>query len=382
MYLRSRLLHNALFLFVGIFPFVATAQRSVTLPDIVTLKDGTSVRADLRRDLAYRMARGIPVRRASNDAIGDRLDPREVTAVRYANGREYRSVQVKLTDEDGRPRPMWRFGELLTEGDITLIKVHLSAREYDSKAADSRPYLYVIRTNDMELVLRLTSIMIYERLHANPSRFRNLLKFLTIDCPRANELAARTTFTDGEILNVIVTLGDCRQMDDLNVITPKRVHGPLTIGHCPTLLYLDMRDADFSDEQLSGGIGYEGVATFNGFFRRVAVIAGAQYVHHSFRWRERSTISQSMVRANLSLGYAPLLLPDLRVTVVGGLTSYNSLSSSFNSFFSNNYFMLNGGLRLHHRDFMLGLHYEHLPGQIDRRPKDMVMISLGYRLPF
>ena len=271
-----------------------------------------------------------------------------------------------------------RPAKVLAQGTMRLLRVSLNPTEYDPYAAGDRPYGYLLQWQDTSFWLGLTTIEVYERMHANPSRFRNVLAYLTRDCQYASDLARRASFQDAAILEVMQAYQDCHPEVNLEV-AQKHTRGIFGIDHLVQLVHVDTRDADFSDKELSAGLGYQAVGRFRNRYRRLAVIAGLQYLYRSFRWQQATEISQGLVRGNLSLGFTALSQPRFSLTLTGGLSSYNAVSSGFRSFFSNNYFLLNGGIHLGSGPWLIGLHYEHLPHQISRRPANQLVTTLGYR---
>ncbi len=346
--------------------------------DRITLTDGKTIQADIRplspvmQALSVAFVTGGELRT---------LEPEEVEAfTRIKSARKYRSVSVSLPQlkASGSNHTQRRFAEILAEGDVELLKVYLSVSEYDSQAAGSQPYLYLLRIGSEEVVLKLTSIYVYERLHANPSRFRNVLKFLVRGCPVAIQLASTASFEDANILEVISAYKKCNSSLSIT-LNEKRLRGGINVDHYGQMMHVDIRDGDFNNRQFSGGFGYQAVTRFTERYEWLSVMASAHYIYHSFRWQEQSDISQSMIRGNISLGFFPLLRKNYSLQLTGGLSNYNAFSSSFRSFFSNNYFMINGGVNLLYRDWLVGVNYETLPGQISRRPGNQLLATVGYR---
>ncbi|MCP9237281.1 hypothetical protein [Lewinella sp. JB7] len=353
-----------------------------TLPDRVTFTDGKSTAVNLRRTAPAEQALTVTF----TDPAGElrQLSPTDVREFHFSRSdRTYRSVAVDLPRPGATraPRTQLRFAEVLARGDIELLRVALDGTEYEQEAAGSEPYLYILRDGDAELILKLTSIVVYDQLHANPARFRNLLKFLARDCPAARELARTAGFTDRDILGVLSAYADCDHRRTV-VIDQDRLQGGFRLDHYGQLLHVDIRDADFSHRQLSIGAGYTAMARFTERFERLAVLASLQFMYHSFRWEMSTDAAQSMLRGNFSLGYSVVHRDSWQLQLTGGLSNYNALSSSFRSFFSNNYFLLSAGANLHGKNLVFGLHYEHLPGQIPRRPGNQLVTSLGYRVRF
>ncbi|WP_116127459.1 hypothetical protein [Lewinella sp. IMCC34183] len=372
--LRAVLQTTLLILLVAVTPTALAAQS-----DEVVLTDGSVLQVNVRRVATVDGARQLTYR--GPDGKTRTLAPANVESYHLEGGdRHFRTVEVSLPDpETGRITRQRRFGEVLASGDVELVKVALSVSEYPAEAADSRPYLYLLRRDDVELVLKLTSIRVYDRPHANPSRFRNLLKFFVGDCYTATELARDARFYDSDILQVIDAYAGCGAGREV-ALDRNRLSGTLEIEHHVRASYLDSRDGDFSDQQFSAGLGYQASTHFVDRFRWLSILASVDYIYQSFRWQEASDVQQTMLRGNLSVGFIPLDIPGVRLQVTGGLSNYNALTSSFRSFFSNNYFLLNGGLTVDHGNFRLSLQYEHLPGQIQRRPGSQLLTSLGYRL--
>ena len=358
-----------LYLFL-LLPWVLSAQG----PDRIQLTDGTVVEGKIRPTTAAAQSHEIQVRRGP-ERVTYAAD--EVAAVRFAgSGRRLERVTIE-SSETGGEREV-RLGEVLAEGDLRLLRVNLYAEEYHTEAEGSEPYLYVLEAAGHTFVLRLTSIVVYEQWHANPAQFRNLLKFVTRDCPQAHEQASRAGFRDGSLLTVLQTYVQCHP--DLAVtFNQRRLEGGVAVDHYAQLLTVDIRDGDFTDQRLSAGVGYRAEFRLTERFERFSAMVSAHYVYHSFSWQEQRGISQSLVRGNFSLGYTLVRRSDYAVQVTGGLSNYHAVSSSFRSFFSNNYFLLNGGLQLVRAPYVVALHYEHLPGQIPRRPANQLLATVGYR---
>jgi hypothetical protein len=129
-------------------------------------------------------------------------------------------------------------------------------------------------------------------------------------------------------------------------------------------------------------VGYQLETHFVSRMKWLGVLASADFVYNSFRWEESSNISQSMFKGNLSLVVHALQRERLGIQLTAGLNNYNAFSSSFNSFFSNNYFLLDAGLRMQVDNFLLGINYEYMPNQIKRQPGNILVVSAGYRIRF
>ncbi|MEL7163237.1 MAG: hypothetical protein AAFN92_20940, partial [Bacteroidota bacterium] len=299
------------------------------------------------------------------------------------SGRVFRAVNVELPDlrRNGQKVLTRRFGEVLVDGDVEVVKVSLAPGEYDQNAVDNEPYLYLLRQDDVELVLEMTTIMVYDILHANPSRFRNKLKFFVKDCSSAYDIATGADFNDRDVLRTISAYGRCESLQNL-VLDDERIRGGLIIHHYGRVANLDIRDKNYDDRQLSVAIGYQAEARFNNRFARLGVVASLDYVYHTFRWEEQSNVEQSMLKGNISLCLTPYYTDDFRVQVTGGLSNYNAISSSFNSFFSNNYFLPSVGVRLTKNNFLFSVDYEHMPFAITQQPGDILLVSGGYRIVF
>ena len=360
-----------------------SAQRNSVANDLILLQDGSRLEVDLKKNTLMEMGRAISFRRLSDEKV-EKLGPGAVSEFLFArSNRRFRAVDVEIPDpnKNGEIRMTRRFGEVLIDGTVQLIRVNLAGNEYNSKALGMESYLYLLRQGEIELPLELTSILIYERLHANPSRFRNKLKFFVRDCPAALHLARRADFNDGDIMRVLDTYSRCKNIEDLSM-NRNRIGGIVRFDHFGRIGNLNIRDMNYDERQLSFSAGYQVEARFTNKLRRLGMVFSLDYVYHSFRWEERSNIGQSMLKGNFSLGYSPVLTEDFSVQVTGGLSNYNAFSSSFNSFFSNNYFLLSSGLRVRKGNYLFGISYEHMPNQIKRQPGNILLVSAGYQIRF
>ncbi|MGB3798724.1 MAG: hypothetical protein WA952_02855 [Lewinella sp.] len=363
-------------LLVFLLPCCLSAQG----PDQIVLRDGTVIEGRIRKSAPPTQSSLIKI---TQDQQVRTFKPGDIRSVRFGkSGIELRSIEVDLGAPGtigSRDRRETRLGEVLADGDVSLIKVYLFPFEYDTGAAGSEPYLYVLRAEGNTFILRLTSILVYEMWHANPAQFRNLLKYIARDCDEAKELASDANFRDGSILSVLQAYQKC--YPNLNLeLNEKRLQGGVEIDHYAQLMYIDIRDGDFNDQQISAGIGYQAAARFTERLDRLSVMASVHYLYHSFRWREQSDVSQSILRGNFSIGYTPILRKQYALRLTGGLSNYHAVSSSFRSFFSNNYFLLNAGVSVLRERWVFGLHYEHFPGQIPRRPASQLLATVGYRI--
>lgn len=356
-----------------------TAQKSNN-PDKVTFSDGRTEMVSLQRGVGTYLGKTIGLRRNSDEPY-QKTYPAEITEFKLGRSeRIYRTVEVEIPDpkRKGVKALTKRFGEVLVDGQIQLIKVHLAFNEYPNNAIGSQPYLYLLRQGDIELVLELSSIFVYDLLNANPARFRNKLKFLVKDCDLAYEYARNAKFSDGDILRVINDYATCKQLDDVRM-NDRKISGRLRLSHFARLSSLDIRDKNYSDRQLSVAFGYQGEAAFTNKMRWLGILLSAEYAYQSFRWEDRANVQQSMVKTNLSLAVKPIQRGEFSLQLTGGLSSYNATSSSFNSFFSNNYFLLSSGLRVRSNNYLFGVSYEHMPNQIKEQPGNILQLSVGYK---
>ena len=360
----------------------ATGQDLTRYSDRVTLTDGSELRGQIQVDGEALSGEGIRFRPRSGGPVR-MLTPATVLQYRLARReRTFLAVDVEIPDplRAGVSVIRRRFGEQLSTGDVALIKVPLRQEEYLVRVAETKPYVYLLRFDDNELLLRLTTIEVYGRLHANPSRFRNILKYVVRDCPLAVDLARIADFKDTDLLGVLRAYADCRQGRTIS-IAQRRLRGGLRFEHVLRVQYLNIRDAAFSSPQFSAGFGYQVGTVFSDRFRRLSLLGSVDIIYHTYQYQGDVATSQTMLKGNLSVAYAPVLRDKFRLQVVGGLCNYNAVASNLRSFFNNNYFMLNGGLRATSGNWVGGVSYEHLPNQNHRRPGSLLAIELGYRLP-
>ncbi|TXF90558.1 hypothetical protein FUA23_05525 [Neolewinella aurantiaca] len=357
------------------------AQKRNT--DLVVFADGTTKEGTVRKSGVSGYGRAI---RFAERGVEDeqQLSPTSVSEFTLAgNGRTYRSVTAEIPDPGQRGKPVLqqRFGEVLIDGEIQLIRVNLDGNEYDAKALGTENYFYLLRQDDIELVLELTTIVIYERLHANPSRFRNKLKFFVRSCDDVIEQARRADFNDASIMRVLRNYSECEHLQQVE-INEGRIPSRINYRHSIIASNLVMRDMNYDTDQFSLGISYEIEAAASQRMKWFGMLFSLGYVYNSFRWEEQFNVAQSMVKGNVSLAFSPVHKEDFTVQLTAGLSNYNAFDSSFNSFFSNNYFLLSTGLRVRHKNVVAHLSYEHTPNQIKEQPGNILVMGLGYKLPF
>ena len=362
---------------LGLLPAALSAQL-----DELQLRDGTTVYGTVRYLPAAQQ--GLRLRFQSEGAAAVReYAPADILEYRlHDSERTFRTVTVDLpaTGQGGAEQTRRRLGEVLATGELELIRVPLTVSEYTSEALGNQPYLYVLRQGEVELVLKLTAIEVYGQLHANPSRFRNLLKYLARGCARATELARDADFQDADILRVLLAYADCQPGLTLE-LDRSRLRGGMAFDHYLWAGHLDMRDANFSQSQLSLGAGYQLETRMTQRFRRISVLTSVNIIYHSFTPPgERGGVSQSMVRSNLSLAFAPVIDREFTLKLAGGLSSYNALTTNLATASANNYFLLTTDLRLYHKRWLLDLGYEFLPAQNVRRPGALLRLGVGFRL--
>lgn len=366
---------------IGCLLLAISLQAQKSSPsDKVTFSDGTVINADVQRGAGFYTGKSVGIRRAGKQGFKQH-SPTGVREFTSGHGRRtYRAVEVDIPNQDkgGVRVRQRRFGEVLADGKVQLIRINLGTDEYENTAIGIEPYMYLLREGDIELTLELTTIMVYEVLNANPSRFRNKLKFFARDCDAAKRFAADTRFSDGDILRIINDYVDCKNIEGVT-LNERKISGKLRLSHYGRLSVLDIRDKNYSNRQLSLGLGYQGEAYFTNKMRWFGVLLGAEYVYQSFRWEDRANVQQSMVKTNLSMSFKPVQREHFSLQLTGGLSSYNATSSSFASFFSNNYFLLSTGLRVRSHRYLFGVSYEHMPNQIKEQPGNILLLSAGYR---
>jgi hypothetical protein len=361
---------------------VAQGEDSKKADEIIFFS-GTTEEGHIMRDAPANMSRGIRLK-GKNGASPTVYSPGRVKEYRLArSNRIYRSVDIDLPDfrRNGALVNQRRFGEVLVDGPITLIKVHLFANEYDNTALGSQDYAYLLQQGDIELVLSLTSIQVYDIMHANPSRFRNKLKFLVKDCSEALEKARNADFTDSDIMRIIAVYYECENLPVAR-LDEDRIRSGFALKHYLRAGYLDLLDTEFNQSQFSFSFGYQAEANFAGKLEWLGVLFSTDYVYHTFLWQETSNVSQSMFKGNLSLAFYPINREEFSLQLTGGMSNYNAFSTSFNSFFANNYFLLDVGLRARVEEYTFAINYERMPNPFTPRPSNILMFSMGYRLPF
>ena len=349
--------------------------------DKLLLRDGTTVRGVLRH-VPPRL-QGVRLRFQARGGEVRTYTPREVLHCRVGRtGQLVKAVSVELPQAGGgAEQTRYRFGEVIASGEVELIRVPLAVSEYTPEAIGSQPYLYVLRQDDVELILKLSTIEVYGQLHANPSRFRNLLKYLVRGCERATELARTAQFKNADILRVLVAYRDCQPAAVVLNYHDAQLRGGTVFDHYLRASTFDMRDGDFSQDQLSLGIGYQIEARMTQRLRRLSLLGSVDVLHHTFTSpRDLGTASQTMLRGNFGLAVAPVQTDELALKLALGLSNYHALSSNLRSAFANNYFLFTADVRLHYRRWLLELGYEHFPDGHFRRPNALLRLGVGYRL--
>lgn len=356
------------------------AQKS-SKPDKVTFSDGTVESVQIQRTQNYHLGKSINLR-MEGESVYRPYSPTVVSEYTFGrNQRTYRAVDVEIpAQKKGGTRVLQRrFGEVLVDGDVQLIRIDLDVDEYEPAAIGIEPYMYLLREGGMELPLELTTIYVYETLNANPSRFRNKLKFFARDCPEGLRYAEDVQFKDSDIMRVVNDYVNCNELENVT-INEKKISGRLQLSHFVQASVLDLRDKDYNDRQLSAGIGYQGEAAFTNRMKWFGVLLAAEYVYQSFRWEDQSNVQQSMFKSNLSVAVKPVQREFFEVQLTGGLSNYNATSSSFRSFFNNNYFLLSTGVRVRSHRYLFGLSYEKMPNSVKEQPGNILLLSAGYRI--
>lgn len=357
------------------------AQSGKEGPDEVLFADGTTAAGRIDRATVLDLGKSITFRAKGKDEATN-YSPATVKEFTFGrNEKTFRAVEVEIPDprQGGKVVSQRRFGLVLIDGEVELIRINLAGNEYNAKAVGSQDYFYLLRQGEIVLPLELTTIYVYDILHANPSRFRNKLKFFVRGCDLAFEQARRADFTDASIIRTLSSFGECKEVENMQMAAGKLPPG-VKMKHFGRIANLDLRDENYDDRQFSFSLGYQLEAGFTNRLKWLGLAFSADYVYHSFRWEESSNISQSMLRGNISFGAYPIRKDGFSIQVTAGLSNYNAFDSSFNSFFSNNYFMLSSGVRVQRNNFLLDLGYEHMPNQITRQPGNILSLGIGYQI--
>ncbi len=351
--------------------------------DLVVFQDGSTKKGTVRKNGVSGYSRSIQfLERGADEA--KQLSPASVFGFTISsNKRTYRSVTAEIPDpkQGGRKVLQQRFGEVLIDGEMQLIRVNLDGNEFESKALGTEDYFYLLRQDDVELVLELTTIVVYERLHANPSRFRNKLKFFTRGCEDVVEQARRADFNDASIMRILRNYGECKDFQEMEM-NAGRIPSRIRYRHSIVASNLNMRDMNYDENQFTFGLNYEVEAAATQRLKWFGMIFSVGYLYNTFRWEEQFNVAQSMLRGNVAFAFAPIHKEDFSVQLTGGMSNYNAFDSSFNSFFSNNYFLLSSGLRVRHKNISAHLNYEHMPNQVKEQPGNILVLGVGYKLPF
>ncbi|MFT5998336.1 MAG: hypothetical protein ACI81P_000789 [Neolewinella sp.] len=357
------------------------AQSEKQRLDEVVFADGTTAQGRIDRATLRDLGKAIAFKAMTKNEVTN-YSPGTVNEFTFGrSGRTFRAVDIEVPDprQGGKVVSQRRFGQVLIDGEIELIRIDLAGNEYNAKAVGSESYFYLLRQGEVLLPLELTTIYVYDVLHANPSRFRNKLKFFVRGCDLAFEQARRADFNDASIMRALSSFGECKEVENMQMAAGKLPPG-VKMKHFGRIATLDLRDENYDDRQFSLSLGYQMEAGFTNRLNWLGLAFSADYVYHAFRWEESSNIAQSMLKGNVSLGVYPLKKDNFSVMVTAGLSSYNAFDSSFSSFFSNNYFLLSSGVRIQRNNFLLDVGYEYMPNQIMEQPGNILLVGVGYQI--
>ena len=177
------------------------AQSGKQSPDEVIFANGTTDRGRIQRATLLELGKSITFKVKGEDKATN-YSPGTVNEFTFGrSGRTFRAVDVEIPDpnQSGKVVSQRRFGQVLIDGDIELIRINLAGNEYNAKAVGSEDYFYLLRQGEILLPLELTSIFVYDILHANPSRFRNKLKFFVGDVTWLSNRPGAPTLTTPQL---------------------------------------------------------------------------------------------------------------------------------------------------------------------------------------
>ncbi len=272
------------------------------------------------------------------------------------------TIDLKQVSE-GTQTEIVRFGEVLVDGDLRLIRVYLEAAEYDEDLSGIENYLYLLEREGKAYQLDLLSQVAASYSQRGVStRYRNILEYVLSDCENIKAKTERLKFTDEALLALVRSCyasGHFTSREDSSAV--------LTIS---TLV----KEAEPVPAQFTQAIGI-GISSIGGFYFDGSLGYGLEYIAE-FRLANNLSIlgiegsfaasfldfeylrsggseTQTLLRIGVGLNAYPFKGTDLSIGL-GGLVSFAPVSS-VNDDEANQYFMANFQLAFREGRFGFGL---------------------------
>lgn len=135
---------------------------------------------------------------------------------------EYRNRGDRMA---GKDFVSYKFGEVIVEGYIKLIKVYLNTSEFDHSAAGTKGYLFLLQKDGESTQLDVLATRKLSGGKVVHERYKGILTYFFQDCPDLKTDIRRSSFTDLSIIGIIKKYDECEKDNSDNVQSLKIEEG-------------------------------------------------------------------------------------------------------------------------------------------------------------
>ena len=228
--------------------------------------------------------------------------PRAVSSFTIsATNTPYAGVEFELKNATPGEIKKKRFGEVLLDGDVRLIRVPLLISEYDDQVNNVKDYLYILEKGGESYQLDVMSSIQASTYRTVSSRYRNVLNYVLSDCTDIELKTERLRFTDAEMIRLITEYNSCVGNNAALIVKKKKrsLTGVISVGGGVFTM-----GGDYYEKVLGGHAGFEGELIFPGKRTFIGVNYGLAVARVNFNYvpsdiEVTQTRTQGMLGLNL-----------------------------------------------------------------------------------
>lgn len=180
---------------------------------------------------------------------------RSATNVTYA-GVDYELKKSGTENEKGK-----RFGEVLLDGKVRLIRVELFNYEFDDQVNGAEGYFYILEKEKESYQLDVMNTISAGGRRSVSPRYRNILDYALSDCSAIKSSTKNLRFTDTEMIRLLMEYNACVGNETSRVVQKKSE--PSIIVHSVGGGVYRVGGGDYANS-IGFHVGYEGEFIFPG----------------------------------------------------------------------------------------------------------------------
>lgn len=309
-------------------------QKKNFKPGIIHFKDGTLKEGFIEENIFFNLGHQVLFQENLNSEI-------EIFLPTQLNGFTFKETDIsyvsivfeyyefiKKTNSFEKSSRGKRFGKVLVEGEVDLIKVPISKTELLGRAMGSKNHLYLIKKDDEYIQIDLLQILNSGGNKVVSKKYKGLLTYALNECDEIAKIAEKTEFTDKAIINIVSRYHDCVGSSDSFKIA-NEVH-PAILTHRLRSGYIWLKDRNIDNDR-GLTFGYQLEVLTPALSRNLGVSIAFEYISQSYDWdffAYDGRFKESNLRVTIGLDIHFIQRDHIKLKLSPSFSSYLLLSQN------------------------------------------------------